>query len=64
VHKRGEKIAGMMAKLQEEQGLYGEEYQAALAAWSRDDLDGFGLAAPDQLGIAGGPRRSMRRAAS
>jgi len=48
-HKRAEKINSMLVRLQEERGLYGEEYQAALAAWSKDDLEGFGLVAPDQM---------------
>lgn len=63
--KRQEKIATMVAKLQEEQGFYGEEYRAALTAWSKDDLEGFGLAAPDQLLVtAGAPqKRSAKRSA-
>jgi hypothetical protein len=63
-HKRAEKIATMLAKLQEEHGLYGEEYQAALSAWSRDDLETFGLIAPEQLAVAGSVKRTPKRASS
>ncbi|MGC4851817.1 hypothetical protein ACLQ24_00105 [Micromonospora sp. DT4] len=60
-HKRAEKINSMLARLQEEHGLYGQEYQAALAAWSRDDLEGFGLVAPDQIAVTGSARRSIKK---
>jgi hypothetical protein len=61
--KRQEKIAAMVAKLQEEHGHYGEAYRAALAAWSKEDLEGFGLTAPEQLTVTGtgSARRSAKR---
>lgn len=64
--KRQDKIASIVAKLHEEHRLYGEEYRAALTAWSKDDLEGFGLAAPEQLAPTGaGPaKRSARRSGS
>lgn len=60
-HRRSEKIATMTAKLHEEHGLYAEEYQAALSAWSKEDLEGFGLLAPDQISTTS-TRRTAKRA--
>ena len=61
--KRQEKIAAVVAKLHEEQNLYGDEYRAALTAWSKDDLEGFGLAAPEHQAAvsSGSTRRSAKR---
>lgn len=47
--RRQDKIKSILAKVSEEQAAYEGEYRAAMEAWSKPELDDFGLLAPEQV---------------